>query len=178
MAHMSPPRIEQRPARPYAAIRVSAVPTELPTVLPPLTGEVLAWLTARGVAPDGPELWRYLVIDMSARLTVEVGFPVPEVLKSDGRVVTGTLPGGAYVVTTFHGHPRGLTQATADLLQWAEDTGVRWDKRPEDGGEAWGARIEWYLTADEPDPDAWDTELAFLLAPTPGAAPSSGPRRP
>ena len=162
---MSLPRIEQRSAQPYAGIRVSVTPSEMAAELPPLTDEVVTWLTARGVSPSGPEFWRYLVIDMAARLTIEVGFPVPQVLKGDGRVVAGELPGGSYAVTTVHGPPRGLTQATADLLQWAEGAGVTWDKRPEGAGEAWGSRIEWYRTAEQPDLDAWDTELAFLTSP-------------
>ena len=33
------------------------------------------------------------------------------------------------------------------------------DSRP---AEAWRARIEWYLNADQPDMSTWDTELAFL----------------
>lgn len=162
---MSLPRMEQRSAQPYAGIRVSVTPSEMPTALPPLTAEVVTWLTARGVSPGGPEFWRYLVIDMSARLTVEVGFPVPQVLKGDGRVVTGALPGGSYAVTTYHGNPHGLTQATADLLRWAEGAGVTWDKHPEGTGEAWESRIEWYQSLEEPDRDAWDTELAFLTSP-------------
>lgn len=166
MTSISPPRIDVRPARPYAAIRISVVPSEIVAAVPPLTEEVLAWLTARGVAPDGPEFWRYLVVDMSARLTLEVGFPVAQVLKGDGRVITGELPGGSYAVTTFHGHPHGLTRATSDLLSWGEDAGVAWDKRPDGAGEAWEGRIEWYLTSDQPDLATWDTELAFLTAST------------
>ncbi|KQV97526.1 GyrI-like domain-containing protein [Rhizobacter sp. Root1221] len=162
MPVISPPRLEQRPPRPYAAIRASVAMSEIPALLPPLSGEVLAWLAAHGEAPDGPEMWRYLVIDMAAKLTIEVGFPVAKVLPGDDRVVTGSLPGGTYAVTSFHGHPQGLMRATAEFLQWADAAGVTWDKHAEGQGEAWRSRIEWYLNAEFPDMDSWDTELAFL----------------
>ena len=162
MPVISTPRLEPRPPRPYAAIRASVTMAEIPTVLPPLTGEVLAWLSARGERPDGPELWRYLVIDMAAKLTIEVGFPVARPLAGDGRIVTGTLPGGTYAVTSFHGHPQGLMQATGEFLQWGEGAGVTWDKHEEGAGEAWRSRLEWYLNSDQPDMNTWDTELAFL----------------
>lgn len=169
----SPPRIEERPARPYVAIRASVTMAEIADALPPLTAEVLAWLKARGVSPDGPELWRYLTIDMAGELTIDVGFPVAEPLDGDDRVLSGELPGGPYAVALFHGHPDGLMQATADLLRWGEETGVTWDTHPDGPGEAWGSRIEWYLNSEEPDLDAWDTELAFLTSARPGTAPAT-----
>ena len=169
MSVIMEPQIQRRPAQPYAAIRASLAPADLASVLPPLTDEVLTWLAAHGSAPVGPEFWRYLVIDMSAQLTVEVGFPVAEPLEGDDRVVTGWLPGGAYAVTAYHGDPQGITQATSDLLQWAQETGVAWDKRPHGAGEAWASRIEWYLNSGEPDPAAWETELAFRIADAPAA---------
>lgn len=172
----SPPRIDHRPARPYVAIRTSVTMTEIADALPPLTAEVLTWIHSRGVSPDGPELWRYLTIDMAGELTVDVGFPVAEALDGDDRVISGELLGGPYAVATFHGHPEGLLRATADLLRWGDEAGVTWDKRPEAAGEAWASRIEWYLTSEEPDLDAWDTELTFLTASSRGAAPSTTAR--
>ena len=165
----SPPRLEQRPARPYAAIRTRVTMAEIADALPPLSGEVRTWLEARGVAPDGPELWRYVVIDMDAELTIDVGFAVPTILAADDRFVTGELPGGQYAVATFHGHPDGLLQATAELLMWAEETGVTWDMSRDGPREEWASRIEWYLNPEETHLEDWDTELAFLAAAGPGA---------
>ena len=169
------PRIEQRPARPYVAIRTSVAMAEIAHALPPLTAEVRAWLTDRGVCPDGPELWRYLIIDMSGELTIDVGFPVAHALDGDDRVLSDELPGGAYAVATFHGHPDGLMHATGDLLRWGDEHGVTWDKRPEGQGEAWRSRVEWYLSSEEPDLDAWETELAFLASADPGTASAATP---
>ena len=166
----SPPRLEQRPARPYAAIRARVTMSEIADTLPPLTGEVLTWLQARGVSPDGPELWRYLIIDMDEELTIDVGFAVPTILDADDRVVTGELPGGTYAVAGFHGHPDGLLQATAELRRWAEESGVTWDMHRDGPREVWASRIEWYLNPEETHLDDWDTELAFLTTAGPGAA--------
>ena len=170
MSLISTPQIESWSARPYAAIRTSLAPADMSAKLPPLTDEVHAWLAARGESPDGPELWRYLVIDMSAQLTVEVGFPVARLLPGDEKVVTGALPEGLYAVTTYRGHPQGLSQATGELLRWGDEAGVTWDRHPEGAGEAWASRTEWYLSTDNPDPAGWETELAFKL----WAEPSDG----
>jgi hypothetical protein len=44
-----------------------------------------------------------------------------------------------------------------------KENGIVWQTSEE--GKAWGARIEAYLTdpAEEPDPQKWQTELAFLI---------------
>ena len=163
-ATISPPRREVRAPQPYVAIRSDVTMAQLSTHLPPLSPELLRWMTARGLAPSGPVFWRYLVIDMDALLTVEVGFPVAQPATGDDRVTAGILPGGTYVVTRHHGHPAGLEQATGELLAWGEREAVDWDRHPEGAGEAWRSRIEWYLNDGDDDvPMAdWDTELAFL----------------
>jgi type IV secretory pathway TraG/TraD family ATPase VirD4 len=52
------------------------------------------------------------------------------------------------------------------FLQWAETQGLRWDKNDTPGGERWGCRMEIYHTnpLEQPDMNAWRTELAFRLA--------------
>ena len=77
-----------------------------------------------------------------------------------------TLPGGRFVRAFFVGHPDGLKNATADLLQWAETQGLRWDMNDSPVGERWGCRLEIYHTdpLEQPDMNAWRTELAFRLA--------------
>jgi effector-binding domain-containing protein len=162
MPVITPPTLEVRAPRPYAAMRSSVTMSEIPTVLPPTSDDVRAWLRNQGEEPTGPELWRYLVIDMAAKLTVEVGFPVSRVLKADAHFVTGELPGGTYAVTRYHGHPAGLMQATGEFLAWGEANDIQWDHHQEGAADAWRSRIEWYLNAELPDMSTWDTELAFL----------------
>jgi effector-binding domain-containing protein len=77
-----------------------------------------------------------------------------------------TLPGGRFVRAFFVGHPDGLEKATAELLQWAETQGLRWYMNDSPAGERWGCRLEIYHTdpLEQPDMNAWRTELAFRLA--------------
>lgn len=160
---ISTPRLEARAARPCVVIRNRVTMAQLPTDLPPQSPELVRWLEARGLAPSGPAFWRYPVIDMAGLMTVDVGFPVAEPVQGDDRVTADTIAGGTYLTATYHGHPQGLMQATSDLLAWAGEHGVVWDKRPDgERGEAWRSRIEWYLNDDDADLSAWDTELSFL----------------
>lgn len=160
------PKLEDRAARPYAAIR-SRVPVDGVVTVVPHSKEVLDFLRAAGVAPDGPPFFHYLVVDMDGPdgfLEMEVGWPIAEEIAGDGRVASGSLPGGRYAVALHRGHPDALREATRDLLAWAEASGVRWAASEDE--KLWDSRLEWYLTdpADEPDMGRWETELAFLTA--------------
>lgn len=159
------PKLEQRAAQPYAAIRAQVPMQELGTVVP-LSDEVLAWLRQRGVTPAGAPFFRYLVVDMQRELELELGWPVAQPLPGDERVVTGELPAGRYAVLVHTGHPDTLVDATAALLAWAEASGLRWQMA--DDGQTWAARLEFYLSDPEQEPDMnrWQTELAFLVAPS------------
>jgi effector-binding domain-containing protein len=101
---------------------------------------------------------------METRLDIEVGIPVETPVTGDGPVSSGLLPAGRYAVVTHTGPYDGLVSANAALLAWAEENGIAWQMS--DDGKMWGARIEWYETdpAEEPDPQKWETELAFLVA--------------
>jgi effector-binding domain-containing protein len=152
--------------RPYAAIAVTVPMTALGDVVPPLNGEVFAWLAQRGVTPAGAPFWKYDLIDMPGTLRIEAGVALAEQAESDGRVLVSALPAGSYLETTYHGHPDGLVQATSDLLAYAEKERLTFDSSMTPDGEEWVARLEYYLTdpADEPDLNQWDTLLSFKLA--------------
>ena len=160
------PSIVERPALPYAAIKVLVTMDELGTIVPPLNGEVFQWLAARGAAPAGAPFWKYSVIDMRGSLEVEAGVAVAEPVSGDDRVLGGVLPAGRYVTTRHVGHPNTLMAATAGVLHWAAVHGLAWDRAETPDGERWGARLELYLTdpRDEPDMNKWVTKLAFRLA--------------
>jgi len=160
------PTIVERAAAPYAAITVRVTMDKLGEVVPPLNGEVFAWLAAHGGAPNGPPFWKYNVIDMARGLEIEAGATVAQSVAGDGRVIAGTLPAGRYVTMRHVGHPSTLMAATAALLDWATQHGLTWDVNPSPDGERWGARLEFYLSdpSVEPDMNKWVTELAFRLA--------------
>src|SRR5260370_40795898 len=69
------PKIEHRNEQPYMGIRAQVTMQELGKVLPPLWGEVFGWLASKGLKPTGAPLWRYRVIDMAAKLGIEVALP-------------------------------------------------------------------------------------------------------
>lgn len=160
------PRIETRADQPYVAISTQVTMGELGSVVPPLNGEVFAWLADRGVAPAGAPFWKYDVIDMPGRLVIEAGVVVPAPVEGDGRVISGVLPAGRYATVVHVGHPSELAKATQELLDWAAGQGLTWDVSPGENGERWGCRLEFYLTdpGQEPDMNKWETQLAFRLA--------------
>jgi effector-binding domain-containing protein len=160
------PKLEQRDEQPYVAIRTHVTMQDMVTVLPQHWSEAFAWLERQGMAPAGAPFIRYLVIDMDAALEIEVGVPVPSVLSGDARIRTGVLPAGRYATLIHTGHYSGLVDATAALLAWAEGNGIVWQTATVENDTVWGARLEFYLTdpANEPNPEKWETELAFLVA--------------
>jgi effector-binding domain-containing protein len=159
-------QIVYRPAQPYAAIPLVTTMAELKETAPPLNSEVFGWLEGRDVAPAGPAFWKYDLIDMARTLELQVGVATVSPVQGDGRVLTGELPAGRYLRTVHRGHPDSLEQATALLLAHAEEEGLMFDVASGPGGDRWVGRLELYLTdpAEEPDLEAWETELAFKLA--------------
>jgi effector-binding domain-containing protein len=101
---------------------------ELGVLLPPLWGEVYGWLANKGLKPGGAPLWRYRVIDMAAKLEIDVGVPVVTPVTGDDRITADTLPVGRYATIVYTGPYEGLMQATADLLAWAQNKGIVWDR--------------------------------------------------
>lgn len=162
---LSEPKLEQRAAQPYVAIRRQVTMQELGTVLPPLHDDVIRWLKSKGEATAGAPFFRYGLMDMDEnRFDVEVGWPVAAPLASDGDIVAGVLPAGRYGVVLNTGPYNDLVGAHYALLEWGKKHNVVW--QTSDNGQVWGARIEFYITdpAEEPDPQKWETEVAFLAA--------------
>lgn len=156
------PKIEDRKEQLYVGIQARVTMQEMAKVLPPLWGEVYGWLPSQASKPAGAPLWRYRVIDMAAKIEIDVGVPVAAAVTGDKRIIADILPAGRYATLIYTGPYEGLMQATADLLAWAEKKGISWDKRPVGlKAEAWRARIENYLTdpAKEPGSAKWETEL-------------------
>jgi effector-binding domain-containing protein len=163
---LAEPKVVERADQPYVAIRALVTMENIGAVVPPLNKEVFGWLAARGAVATGAPFWKYNVIDMERQLEVEAGAPVAVPLPGDDRVLAGVIPGGKYATVRYTGHPMGLYDATAALLEWAAGQGLAFDVRETDDGDRWGARLEIYESdpAQEPDMDKWVTDLAFRLA--------------
>jgi effector-binding domain-containing protein len=160
----SEPKVEHRAAVRYVAIRTASPISELPSVEPKLWKAVFGWLGKHHVAPSGAPLIRYLVIDMPNRIEIEVGVPVAKTVKGNGRILSGVLPAGQYVVLTHVGPYDGMVQANADLQAWAEKRGIHWQMHTTKLGSAWAGRTEFYLKdpSNEKDPEKYETEIAYL----------------
>jgi effector-binding domain-containing protein len=159
------PALEHRDGQTCAVIR-KHVSIPFGPLLGPLWGEVSGWLTSQGITPAGPPIIRYLTTDMDKGLDIEVGFPIAAAATGNDRISVVVLPAGRYAVTVHTGPYDDLVTATAELLAWAEKNGIVWQTSIVDGVEWWAARIESYPTDpdEEPDPQKWKTELAFLIA--------------
>lgn len=163
---LTQPRIEERAEQPYVGIRTQVAMGGVGEVAGPLLGELFAWLGSRGLTPSGPPFFRYLSIDMERELELDVAVPIAGDVAGDERVQRRAVPAGRYATAVHTGPYDGLLDATGALLQWGADEGVTWDATPSPEGERWGARLEIYLTdpAQEPDPERFETVLAFRLA--------------
>jgi effector-binding domain-containing protein len=162
------PTIVERPAQPYAGIRVTCPLREIGRSAPPLIGELFGWLGQHGVEPAGAPFFRYDVIDMEGDMRLTIGIPVAGSFDGDDRVECGTLPAGRFATLTYTGSVRGkgLFKATGALLEWGAANDVTWDRHDVTEGDAWACRLEIYDTDPDVQPDMskWETILAFKLA--------------
>lgn len=165
MLYSVSPRLEDRASQCYAAIRAEATRETLAETVGGLFGEVAGWLRAHALKPSGAPFIRYLHVDEEGEepTLLEVGFPLSQPIAGDGRIIPGTLPEGLYLTVWHTGPYEGLREETASLLNWASEHGVEW-ARQEDG-KRWAGRLEIYPTDPcvEPDPQKWQTQLAFMI---------------
>jgi effector-binding domain-containing protein len=156
------PRVEQRDAQAYVAIRSTVPRRDLPTAIPRDIGAVMAWLGSNGVAMGGAPFVRYRVVDMGRDLDIEVGVRVEREAGGGDGVDAGVLPAGRYATVVHTGPYDGLVEAHAALQAWAVEQGLEL-RRGEAGFEV---QLESYLTdpAEEPDLAKHETEVAYLLA--------------
>lgn len=160
------PKIEYRLEQHYAAIRM-AVPIPFGKYLQPAWKEVNQWLIDRGITSAGPAIIRYLTTDMSKKLDIDVGFTLDQAVPGDNRITADVLPAGQYATLLYTGSYRGkgIFNATVALLDWAKENHIVWNTTAKDNAEWWNGRTEFYLTDPErePDPEKYQTELAFLI---------------
>lgn len=162
---LSTPAIVTRLDQPFAAIRINLDRGEIPSKAPPLIGEVAGWLAAKGAAPVGAPFFSYLAMPEHGPMLMEVGFPTATQLVGDTRVKTGTIPAGRFATLIHTGPYDGLYEANVALGEWPGKQGIAHPMPEAAAGEYDAALLEIYTTdpADEPDPQKWQTEVAFRL---------------
>ena len=158
------PRINERSAQPYVAIR-EAVVLPFDDRIPPIMEELFQTLESMGVQPSGPVFFKHDIVKMP-ELVIEFGVPVATPIAAQGRLVAGMLPGGRFAETTYFGHYDNLMDVNAVLIGWARHTGLRWDSTEEPDGEHFAARLEIYHNSpeEEPDPEKWETTVSIKIA--------------
>lgn len=160
-----PPALVQRAPTPYAALPAAVPMSDLSEVIPEALGEVAARLAAAGIAPVGPPLIRYRVIDMDRLLHVDNGWPVAGLAGAPESLVLDTLPGGWYGAATYRDVREGVA-GNAALLEWGTQQGLVWDHWDSVDGDAFASRVEFFLTGpeDDPDPAQWLTEVVIKVS--------------
>jgi effector-binding domain-containing protein len=160
------PKIVERTAQPYVAIKSLVSREEIGPVTGKLFGEVFGWLGRHGLAPAGAPFFRYGAVDMEQGLEIEFGVPTAMPVAGDNRVLADVLPAGRYASLIHRGPYEQLYDANGTFGKWIEEQGLKVDVRRTPEGDKFGCRLEVYLTdpAVEKDPQKWETEVAFKLA--------------
>lgn len=161
---LTEPKVDIRAEQSYMGIRTQVPMSELPTVIPQFIDEVFGWLGAQDVPPAGAPFIRFHVINMEAKLDVEIGVPVASTPKGDDRVRGSVLPAGRYASLIYTGVANAVP-ANAALIDWIAGQGLVMDRWDVPEGDAFAGRYEIFLTGpdDDPDPANWDSEVAFRL---------------
>ena len=159
------PKLVDRAAQPYFALARS-VKIPFGDVIDATMPKLFKWAGDHHLEPAGPPFFKYNVIDMASEMQLEFGLPTATLIAPHEGIVVGTLPAGRYATLTFHGHYDNLMDATAVLVGWAKERGIRWDSEMTPQGEKFAARFEIYPNdpREVPNPDDWETEIWIKVA--------------
>jgi effector-binding domain-containing protein len=150
MLMLETPHLTQADAQQAAVIHFAVPRSEIPTVMGPGIGELIAAVQAQGVGPTGPVFAHYFAMQPD-KFDFEIGVPVSAPVAQTGRVKPGSLPGGLVARTIFRGNYGGLPDGWGEFLGWIKA-----------GGHATAPDLwEVYVKGPEsnPDPASWRTEL-------------------
>ena len=162
---LTEPTIVTRPPQPYAAILLTLSQPEIAGVAPPLIGDVIAWIQARGGRITGAPFFNYVNFLPGGKMEMQVGMPTATVLQPDDSVSTGTLPGGKFASLTATVPYHELHDANMKLDEWARAEGHALDGRVEGERFIGANRMEIYHRDPGEDPSGHPvTEIAFRLA--------------
>lgn len=158
------PKLEYREARNYMGMRSRVPMSEFEQIIPQSLDELFAWLGKHNMEPAGAPFMRYHVINMVGNMDVELGASVTSAVAGDNRVAAGVLPAGRYASLVYTGIENGV-EGNKALPGWGAAQGLVWDSWETEQGDAFGARLESYLTSpeEEPNPAEWETEVTIRL---------------
>lgn len=162
---LTEPKIVEKAPQPYAAILLTLRQPEIAQQAPPLIDDVIKWVKAQGGELAGAPFFNYINFFPGREMEMQVGMPTATVLKADGTMSTGTLPGGRYASITATVPYHELHDANMKLHDWSVAKGHTLDGT-EDGDRFINAnRMEIYHKDPGEDPSGHPvTEIAFRLA--------------
>ncbi len=172
LATSTQPRIEVRATWPCVYIPARASLSEWNKAIEKIP-QLFAWIELNGVTPRGPLFFRYRTIgDTETPFDLEIGIAVTEPVDGSGEVSGGEIPGGTYVTAIHEGHPDQMDQTWETIANWIEQQDLAPARRTDGGREVLEARFEFFLTNpdEQPDPNQWFTELAWLVEKKQGAS--------
>jgi effector-binding domain-containing protein len=91
-------------------IRITTSLAELSDTLDAVYGELMGYLERQGLETNGYPFVLYHNADMEA-LDLEAGFPVDRIVSAEGRILSGTIPGGT-VLSAIHTGPYSTMEKT------------------------------------------------------------------
>jgi effector-binding domain-containing protein len=160
---LSLPRIVERRATPYVALRKDVIlpfDDEIPAILAQLS----AYLQQRGLASAGPVFFKHNVVDMP-HLQMEFGVPLAHPVDAEGEFTSGVLPAGRHAEITYTGHYDDLIIVNGVLIGWARHAGLQFDSRLQPDGEWFAHRSEILHNSplEEPNPRKLRTTVTIKL---------------
>ncbi len=177
LAESAPPRVEERPAQPFVALRAEGEVARFRETVDELFPALFVWLAEHGLEPGGPPFMNYPLFEEGGRFAVDFAAPLAPGAHAEGDddARVDFLPAGrwlvydhrgAYRATTPRWEGRDLAAAHELMIAHALDNRLRFAGEQSDDGFRFGARVERYLAGPPivDDPADWRTELAFLLA--------------
>lgn len=162
MELIEPPHIELRPRAATLGIRVVTPFRGMLAVRDGLMREMRSWLDDHQV-DAGPMFMRFYVVDMAGDMDFEVGAIADAAPPPDSRIRRGELPAGRFATLTYIDHS---LRANRHLIEWAQDSGLAFDRRPTPAGDAFACRYEAVLSDErkEKRKTRWRVQLNFKLA--------------
>ena len=111
------PRIVQSDAQHTATIHLTIPRDQIQQVMGPAIGEVMAAVTAQGIAITGPVFSHHFKME-PATFDFEVGVPVAKPISAAGRVQPSGLPATTVARTVYRGGYEGLGNAWGEFMTW------------------------------------------------------------
>jgi len=154
------PHITMTTAQHTALIHLKVSLDEMMQVFGPTVGELIAAVTAQGIAPAGPVFAHHLKIEhdtagVPAHFDFELSVPVVTPVLPAGRMKPGQWSSMKVARTIHHGPYEGLPDAWGEFMDWLQAEGLT--PAPD--------LYESYVTGphSDPDPKMWRTELTRPL---------------